>query len=72
MEEAKKILYRLHKTGSITDEELDILLQAVNKNDGMFHPNVTTPYPNECPYPCRPIGDQILYDLLYGKFGPVQ
>lgn len=37
MEEAKKILYRLHKMESITDEELDILLQAINKGDGMFH-----------------------------------
>lgn len=68
MEEAKKILYRLHKTGSITDEELDILLQAVNTNDGMFHPNVTAPYPNKWPYPST----EILYDLLYGKFGPIQ
>lgn len=48
MEEAKKILYRLHKMELITDEELDILLQAVNKNDGMFHYT----YPNECHCPC--------------------
>ena len=49
MEEAKKILYRLHKMELITDEELDILLQAVNKNDGMFHYPMPVPYPNECP-----------------------
>ena len=73
MEETKKILYRLHKNGSITDEELDILLQAVNKNDGMFPPGVTTPYPNEWPWPCpcRPI--TITYkNPLDGLFGPIQ
>ena len=55
MDEAKKILYRLHKMESITDEEFDILLQAVNRNDGMFHyTETTTTYPEGCPCPCRP------------------
>ena len=55
MEEAKKILYRLHKMESITDEELDILLQAINKGDGMFHyTETTTTYPEGCPCPYRP------------------
>lgn len=67
MEEAKKILYRLYKMESITDEELDILLQAINKGDGMFHYTETTTYPEGCP--CRPVGDNILY---HGKFGPIQ
>ena len=66
MEEAKKILYRLHKMELITDEELDILLQAVNKNDGMFHYT----YPNECHCPCQPIGDNIVYEEPFDtKFG---
>lgn len=70
MEEAKKILYRLYKMESITDEELDILLQAVNRNDGMFHYTETTEYPNECP--CRPGGSNIDYGPMHGKFGPIQ
>ena len=52
MEEAKKILYRLHKMELITDEELDILLQAVNKNNGMSHYPMPVPYPNEGPWSC--------------------
>lgn len=76
MEEAKKILYRLHKMESITDEELDILLQAVNRNDGMFHyTETTTTYPNECHCPCRPVGDNIIYenhDPFDDKFGKIK
>ena len=53
MDEAKKILYRLHKMESITDEVFDILLQAINKGDGMSHyTETTTTYPEGCPYPC--------------------
>ena len=71
MEEAKKIVYRLHKVEAITDEELDILLQAINKNDGMFHYTETTTYPNDCP--CRPIGDNIMYkDPFDNKFGKIE
>lgn len=78
MEEAKKILYRLHKMESITDEELDILLQAVDRNDGMFHyTETTTTYPEVCPYPCpcRPGGDNIMYekqDPFDDKFGKIK
>ena len=74
MEEAKKILYRLHKMESITDEELDILLQAINKGDGMFHyTETTTTYPEGCPCPYRPIGDNIMYgDPFDDKFGKVK
>jgi len=60
MDKAKKILYRLHKSDAITDEELDILLNAINKNDGMPPYTVTTLYPNGCP--CRPFGDNIMYE----------
>lgn len=74
MEEAKKILYRLYKMESITDEELDILLQAINKGDGMFHyTETTTTYPEGCP--CRPIGDNIMYeerDPFDSKFGKIK
>jgi hypothetical protein len=73
MEESKKILYRLYKSGSITDEELDILLQAVNKNDSMFRYPESNGGPSKCPNQCpnkdsnnqtrpiRPIGDIFVY-----------
>ena len=61
---------------SITDEEFDILLQAVNRNDGMFHyTETTTTYPEGCPCPCRRIGDNIVYedrDPFDDKFGKVK
>lgn len=70
MEEAKQIVFRLHKLELITDEELDILLQAINIGNGMFHYPMPDPYPNECP--CRPIGDNIMYkNPLENKFGDI-
>lgn len=76
MEKAKQIIFRLHKLELITDEEFDILLQAISRNDGMFHyTETTTTHPDECHCPCRPIGDNIMYedqDPFDGKFGKIK
>lgn len=56
----------------ITDEELDILLQAVNKNDGMFHYTETTTYPEGCPCMPGPGGNKIMYkDVFDDGFGKI-
>lgn len=78
MEKAKQIIFRLHKLELITDEELDILIQAINRNDGMFHyTETTTTYPEGCPYPypCQPGGSNIMYenqDPFDDKFGKIK